>query len=109
MFEKIPKENWLKALTVYRDVHGALKSYRLEHTDRVRNLQKEYSGNYTYLVYRVQYDKQETQEVITIRQPIGGGASEIAGHYLNVEIVEPEKLLERIFQNQSGAVEKEKV
>lgn len=102
MFEKVPKEDWLKTLSVYRDFHGDLKLYKLELTKRVQNKQKEYSGNYSYLVYRIQYDKQEAQEVITIRQPIGGGGSEIAGHYLNVEIVEPAKLLEKIFNNQSG-------
>ena len=102
MFEKVPKEDWLKTLSIYRDFHGDLKLYKLELTKRVQNKQKEYSGNYSYLVYRIQYDKQEAQEVITIRQPIGGGESEIAGHYLNVEIVEPAKLLEKIFNNQSG-------
>ena len=73
MFEKVPKEDWLKTLSIYRDFHGDLKSYKLELTKRVQNKQKEYSGNYSYLVYRIQYDKQEAQEVITIRQPIGGG------------------------------------
>ena len=74
----------------------------MELTKKVQNKQKEYIGNYSYLVYRIQYDKQEAQEVITIRQPIGGETSEIAGHYLSVEIVEPAKLLERIFKEQSG-------
>lgn len=102
MFEKVPKEDWLITLSIYRDYHGDLKSYKLELTKKVQNKQKEYIGNYSYLVYRIQYDKQEAQEVITIRQPIGGGTSEIAGHYLSVEIVEPAKLLERIFKEQSG-------
>jgi hypothetical protein len=102
MFATIPKENWLKSLAFYRDYHGALKSYKLELTKQVQNKQKEYSGIYTYLVYKVQYEKQENQEVFTIRQPTGGGDSELAGHYLNVEVVEPTKLLERIFTEQSG-------
>ena len=107
MFEKVPKEDWLKTLSIYRDYHGDLKSYKLELTKKVQNKQKEYSGNYSYLVYRIQYDKQEAQEVITIRQPIGGGTSEIAGHYLSVEIVEPAKLLERIFKEQSSTAKEE--
>jgi hypothetical protein len=107
MFEKVPKEDWLKTLSIYRDYHGDLKSYKLELTKKVQNKQKEYSGNYSYLVYRIQYDKQEAQEVITIRQPIGGGTSEIAGHYLSVEIVEPSKLLERIFKEQSSTAKEE--
>lgn len=107
MFEKVPKEDWLITLSIYRDYHGDLKSYKLELTKKVQNKQKEYSGNYSYLVYRIQYDKQEAQEVITIRQPIGGGTSEIAGHYLSVEIVEPAKLLERIFKEQSRTTKEE--
>ncbi len=107
MFEKVPKEDWLITLSIYRDYHGDLKSYKLELTKKVQNKQKEYIGNYSYLVYRIQYDKQEAQEVITIRQPIGGGTSEIAGHYLSVEIVEPAKLLERIFKEQSSTAKEE--
>lgn len=107
MFEKVPKEDWLITLSIYRDYHGDLKSYKLELTKKVQNKQKEYSGNYSYLVYRIQYDKQEAQEVITIRQPIEGGTSEIAGHYLSVEIVEPAKLLERIFKEQSSTAKEE--
>lgn len=107
MFEKVPKEDWLITLSIYRDYHGDLKSYKLELTKKVQNKQKEYSGNYSYLVYRIQYDKQEAQEVVTIRQPIGGGTSEIAGHYLSVEIVEPAKLLERIFKEQSSTAKEE--
>ena len=95
MFEKVPKENWLKTLSIYRDYHGALKSYKLELTKQGQYKQKEYSGIYSYLVYKIQYEKQETQEVLTIRQPIGGGSSELAGHYLSVEIVEPEKRREK--------------
>ena len=102
MFEKVPKENWLKTLSIYRDYHGALKSYKLELIKQVQNKQKEYSGIYSYLVYKVQYEKQETQEVFNIRQPTGGGATELAGHYLSVEIVEPEKLLEKIFNELYG-------
>jgi len=103
MFEKVPKDNWLKTLSVYREFQGDLKSYKLELSKQVQNKQKEYSGNYSYLVYRVEYANREAQEVITIRQPIGGGNSEIAAHYLNVEIVEPSILLERVFSNQSNA------
>ncbi len=102
MFSVFPKANWLKSLSVYHEYFGNLKSYELQHTKKVQNKSKEYSGIYTYLIYKVEYDKKENQEVFTIRQPIGGGASELAGHYMNVDVVEPEKLLERIFKEQAG-------
>jgi len=40
MFEKVPKEDWLKTLSIYRDYHGDLKSYKLESTKKVQNKQK---------------------------------------------------------------------
>ncbi len=104
MFSVVPKKNWLKSLTVYRYFYGKLKSYELQYTKQVKNDSKEFGGIYSYLVYKVEYDKQANQEVFTIRQPAGGGALELAGHYMNVEIVEPEKLMERIFSEQSGKV-----
>ncbi len=108
MFQMVPKENWLKTLSIYRDYYGSLKSYELQHKKQVKNDTKEYGGIYSYLVYKIEYDKKANQEVFAIRQPADGGAIELAGHYMNIDVVEPEKLLERIFSEQSGESTSEK-
>lgn len=106
MFSAIPKDNWLKSLRFYHNYYGKLKSYKLELTEKVQNKHKDYNGIYTYLVYKVDYDKQSSLELFTIRQPEGGGTLELAGHYMSVEDVAPQKLMDRILNTRTENNEK---